>query len=53
MQKPIPFPGPHRHTKVSSYLLRQREGIPYEIERVHCSKCSRFLGERPLRRAAA
>jgi hypothetical protein len=53
MHKPIPLRVPHRHTKVTSYLLRQREGIPYEIARVHCSQCSRLLEERPLRRAAA
>ena len=53
MRKPIPFRAPHRHTKVMSYTLRQREGIPYEVERVHCSQCSRLLGERPLRRAIA
>jgi hypothetical protein len=55
MSKPIPFRAraPHRHTKVTSYALRQRDGIPYEVERVHCSQCSRLLGERPLRRAVA
>ena len=53
MRNPIPFRAPHRHTKVTSYLLGQREGIPYEIARVHCSQCSRLLEERPLRRAAA
>jgi hypothetical protein len=53
MRKPIPFRAPHRHQKVTSYELRQREGIPYEVERVHCTQCSRLLGERPLRRAAA
>jgi len=53
MRKPIPFRAPHRHTKITSYTVRQREGIPYEIERVHCSQCSRLLEERPLRRAVA
>jgi len=55
MRKTIPFRAraPHRHTEVTSYTLRQREGIPYEVERVHCSQCSRLLGERPLRRAVA
>jgi len=53
MRKPIPFRAPHRHTKVTNYILRQRQGIPYEIARVHCSRCSLLLEERPLRRAAA
>ena len=55
MRKTIPFRARarHRHTKVTSYTLRQLEGIPYEVERVHCSQCSRLLGERPLRRAVA
>lgn len=34
-------------------MLRQREGVPYEVERVQCIQCSRVLEERPLRRAAA
>jgi hypothetical protein len=55
MLKTIPFRAraPHRHTKVTSFALRQREGVPYEVERVHCSQCSRLLAERPLRRAVA
>jgi hypothetical protein len=55
MRKTIPFRAraPHRHTKVTSFALRQREGVPYEVERVHCSQCSQLLAERPLRRAAA
>jgi hypothetical protein len=38
---------------VTSYALRQRQGIPYQVERVLCSQCSRLLEERPLRRAIA
>jgi NMD protein affecting ribosome stability and mRNA decay len=53
MSKTIPFPAPHRHTKVKSYALRQQQGIPYEVERVQCSQCNRLLQERQLRRAAA
>ena len=34
MRNPIPFRAPHRHTRVTTYALRQREGIPYEVERV-------------------
>jgi RNase P subunit RPR2 len=53
MRNPIPFRARHRHTTVRTYALRQREGIPYEVERVQCTQCKRLLGERPLRRAAA
>ena len=37
----------------SSTRLRQRAGIPYEVERKVCSACERVLDERPVRRAAA
>lgn len=43
----------HRHTAVTTYLLRRRSGVPYEVERKVCSGCQRVLDERPLRRAAA
>jgi hypothetical protein len=43
----------HRHNAVVTHLLRQRSGIPYEVERKICSACNRVLDERPLRRAAA
>jgi hypothetical protein len=43
----------HRHTGVTTHVLRQREGIPYEVERIVCRNCGRVLDERPLRRAAA
>jgi hypothetical protein len=43
----------HKHTAVTHHLLSQRAGIPYEVERVVCSRCLRVLDERPLRRAAA
>jgi hypothetical protein len=47
------FEKPHKHTAVATHLLRQREGIPYEVERVVCVECRRLLEERLLRRAAA
>jgi hypothetical protein len=53
MRKPITFESPHRHNAVTTHLLRQREGVPYEVQRVHCSECRRVLDERQLRRAAA
>jgi NMD protein affecting ribosome stability and mRNA decay len=43
----------HKHTAVTTRAIRQRNGIPYEVERRVCADCSRLLGEKPLRRAAA
>jgi hypothetical protein len=43
----------HEHRAVTTYLLRRRSGVPYEVERKVCAACSRVLDERPLRRAAA
>jgi hypothetical protein len=43
----------HRHEAVTLHALRQREGIPYEVERMVCLGCRRVLSERTLRRAAA
>jgi hypothetical protein len=43
----------HEHRAVTTYLLRRRSGVPYEVERTVCTACRRVLDERPLRRAAA
>jgi hypothetical protein len=43
----------HRHTGVLTYVLLQRLGVPYEVERTVCSECGRVRDERPLKRAAA
>lgn len=43
----------HRHTGVRTYVLLQRLGIPYEVERTVCSECRQVLDERPVKRAAA
>jgi hypothetical protein len=43
----------HRHTAVTTHVLRQQGGVPYEVERKLCSSCRAVLDERPLRRAAA
>jgi NMD protein affecting ribosome stability and mRNA decay len=43
----------HRHSSVTLRAIRQRSGIPYEIERKVCPECKRVLDEKPLRRAAA
>lgn len=44
---------PHKHTAVTTHVLLQRAGIPYEIERTTCSACRKLLLERRLRRASA
>jgi NMD protein affecting ribosome stability and mRNA decay len=44
---------PHKHVQVVRHELRQRGGIPYEVEQKVCSSCGRVLDERPLKRAAA
>jgi hypothetical protein len=38
---------------VATFVMGQREGVPYEVERVECKDCHRVLEERPVRRAAA
>jgi len=44
---------PHRHRAVSTHVVVQRSGVPYEVERVVCRGCSRVLSERKLGRTAA
>jgi hypothetical protein len=44
---------PHRHTAVVTHILRQRSGIPYEVERKVCSACQRVLDEKQVKRTAA
>jgi len=43
----------HRDRGVVHHALRQRAGVPYEVERTVCSECRRVLDERTVRRAAA
>ena len=43
----------HQHKAVTLHEIRQRSGVPYEIERKVCESCRRVLDEKPLRRAAA
>ena len=31
---------PHRHRAVSTHVVVQRAGIPYELERTVCSDCA-------------
>lgn len=48
-----PPPKEHKHTSVTLHEIRQRSGVPYEVERKVCASCLRVLDEKPLRRAAA
>ena len=43
----------HRDRVETVHVIRQRAGIPYEVEHVLCLSCGRVLDERPVRRAAA
>jgi hypothetical protein len=43
----------HQHVATNLHVLRQRAGVPYEVEQKVCSKCRRVLDETPVRRAAA
>jgi NMD protein affecting ribosome stability and mRNA decay len=43
----------HQHTATITHVLRQRQGVPYEIERVVCEACKKLLAEHNVRRAAA
>lgn len=43
----------HKHTTVTIHAIRQRSGVPYEVERKVCADCRRLLDEKPLKRAAA
>jgi NMD protein affecting ribosome stability and mRNA decay len=43
----------HKHKAVTVHAIRQRSGVPYEVEQTVCMDCHRLLGEKPLRRTAA
>lgn len=40
----------HKHTAVTMRAIRQRNGVPFEVERQVCKDCRRLLDERPLKR---
>jgi hypothetical protein len=44
---------PHKHRAVSTHVVVQRAGVPYELARVICSGCSKVLSEHPVGRTAA
>ena len=52
-KRALDSPNGHRHNAVKLHVLKQRDGVPYEVERVECKDCHRVLEERPVRRAAA
>jgi hypothetical protein len=43
----------HRHHEVTTHVIRQRAGVPYEVEQRVCRDCRTVIAERSLRRAAA
>jgi hypothetical protein len=43
----------HTHTAARRYVLLQRLGVPYEVERTVCTECRQVLEERLLKRAEA
>jgi len=43
----------HRHQEITTHVIRQRAGVPYEVEQRVCTECRTVLAERALRRAAA
>lgn len=43
----------HRHKSVTVHEIRQRSGVPYEVERKVCESCRRVLAEKRLRRLEA
>jgi RNase P subunit RPR2 len=43
----------HKHRAVTTIAIRQRSGVPYEVERKVCANCRTLLDEKPVRRAAA
>jgi transcription initiation factor TFIIIB Brf1 subunit/transcription initiation factor TFIIB len=42
-----------KHAVVTTYVVRQHDGVPYEIARTVCAECGEVVEERLLRRAAA
>jgi NMD protein affecting ribosome stability and mRNA decay len=43
----------HKHDAVTIHAIRQRAGVPYQVERRVCSSCRRLLEEKTIKRAAA
>ena len=43
----------HKHTSVTIRAIRQRNGVPFEVERKVCRECRTLLDEKPLKRVPA
>jgi hypothetical protein len=43
----------HKHKAVTILAIRQRAGVPYEVEQKVCADCHALLDEKPVKRAAA
>jgi hypothetical protein len=43
----------HKHNAVTTVAIRQRNGVPYEVERKVCADCRALIDEKPVKRAAA
>ena len=43
----------HKHNAVTTVAIRQRSGVPYQVERTVCASCRTLLEEKPVRRAEA
>jgi hypothetical protein len=43
----------HKHNAVITRAIRQRNGVPFEVERKICQECRRLLDEKPLKRVPA
>ena len=43
----------HKHDAVTKLAIRQRHGVPYEVEKKVCAICHAVLEERPVKRAEA
>ena len=43
----------HEHTAITIVAIRQRSGVPYQVERKVCADCRTLLEEKPVKRAAA
>lgn len=43
----------HKHTAEIIRAIRQRNGVPFEVERKVCRECRRVLDEKPLKRVPA
>lgn len=51
--RPPELTGHHRHLPRRLPAVTHRGGVPYEVERVVCTRCDETLAERTLRRAEA